>query len=59
MKTFESAMMDLFLEVFKAYVERKDEKILIPGQRVVRGTSVSNSAAQELPHTHVYKIRIL
>lgn len=39
-------MIRLFMEVFNAYVKRKDERILVPGnpQRVVRGTSVSNSS---------------
>jgi len=43
---FHDAMIKLFLEVFKAYVERKNEKVLVP-QRVVRGTSVSNSSIFE------------
>ncbi|MGX4585674.1 hypothetical protein [Paenibacillus chitinolyticus] len=47
MKSFEEAMKDLFMEVFSAYVQRKDEKVLIPSQRVIRGTNVSNSSVYE------------
>jgi hypothetical protein len=53
-------MKRLFVEVFKAYVDRKDERILVPEDplRAVRGTSVSNSSLFEnqmaiLLHTHL------
>lgn len=49
MTLFKDAMTHLFVEVFKAYVERKDEKILVPQNpnRVIRGTSVSNASVFE------------
>ncbi|PGT80570.1 hypothetical protein [Bacillus sp. AFS040349] len=49
MVTFEETMKNVFIEVFKAYVDRKYEKILVLDnpQRVVRGTIVSNSSVYE------------
>ncbi|MFF2532446.1 hypothetical protein ACFVS2_26625 [Brevibacillus sp. NPDC058079] len=46
---FHEAMLELFIQVFKAYVERKNEKVMVPEnpQRLVRGTIVSNSSVFE------------